>query len=71
MTLQKIKDQMKKYRDFYGGDLISLEKIDDAKGKKELAAIIEEHRTHMEMMLCDAHSHIDRFKKKVGLTNLF
>jgi hypothetical protein len=67
MTIGKIKEEMKKYRDLYGGDLISLESIDNATTKQELAKMIEEHRTHMEMMLCDAHSHLDKFKDRLGL----
>lgn len=67
MTLDKIKTEMKKYRDFYGGDLISLNEIDNATSKKELSKLLEEHRLHMEKMLADAHSHIDNFKSKLGL----
>jgi hypothetical protein len=67
MTIEKIKEEMKKFRDLYGGDLISLEFIDNATTKQELAKIIEEHRTHMEMMLCDANSHLDNFKGRLGL----
>lgn len=70
MTISKIKEEMKKYRDFYGGDLISLDNIDDATSKEQLAKIIEDHRTHMEMMLCDAHSHLDKFKGRLGLRML-
>lgn len=71
MKIEEIKEEMKKFRDFYGGDLISSDRIDEATSKKELAALIEEHRSHMEMMLCDANSHLDHFKHKLGLTNIF
>jgi F420-0:gamma-glutamyl ligase len=66
--LAAIKKKMKAYRDFYGGDLISLNEIDNATSKKELAGLIEQHRSHMEMMLADAHNHLDHFKNKIGLT---
>jgi len=39
--------------------------IQEATSKKELAEIIETYRTHLECMLCDAHSHLDNFKKIV------
>lgn len=68
LTLEKIKAEMKKYRDFYGGDLISLNEIDNAATKKELAELIEQHRSHLEMMLADALSHIDSFKNNLGLS---
>lgn len=58
---------MKAFRDFYGGDLLGYGDIDKAKTKKELAQIIDDHEAHMEMMLCDAISHIERFKKEVKL----
>jgi hypothetical protein len=67
MTIKQIKKQMKDYRDFYGGELLNVSDIDSATTKKELAGIIETHRRHMEMMLCDAHSSLDEFKKKLGL----
>lgn len=68
MEINKIKKEMKSYTDFYGGDLISYGEIDNATTKRELEALIEQHRTHMEMMLCDAMSHLNHFKQKLGLT---
>ena len=58
---------MLSYRDFYGCDLLSEDEIKNATTRKELYDIIERHRTHMEDMLCDANSHLDNFKKRVGL----
>jgi len=67
MTIEKIKQEMANYRDFYGGDLLGESEIKDAKTKKELSDIIERHRSHMEDMLSDANSHLDNFKRKVNL----
>jgi hypothetical protein len=70
MTIAEIKKAMKAYRDYYGGDLLESGEIDNATTKKELAKIIEKHRAFMEDMLCDAFSHLDDFKNKVGLTTI-
>jgi len=67
MDIEKIKKEMISFRDFYGGDLLGLDEIKDAKSEKELEQIIERHRSHMEMMLNDACSHLDSFKRKIGL----
>lgn len=70
MTFKKVKTEMKKYKDFYGGDLLSASEIDKAKTRKELNAIIEEHRSFMECMLSDAMSHLDEFKRRIGISSL-
>ncbi len=67
MDINKIKEKMKKYRDFYGGDLLEVSEIDKCETKEELNKILENHRAHMEDMLSDAHSHLDNFKRKLGL----
>ena len=67
MTIEKIKQEMAKYRDFYGGDLLEVSEIKNCKTKKELGKIIERHRRHMEAMLSDANSHLDSFKRKIGI----
>lgn len=67
-TIEEIKEQMQNFKDFYGGDFLDLALISECKSKKELAKIIEDHEAHMEMMLCDAISHLSEFKKCLGLT---
>lgn len=67
MTIEKIKQEMANYRDFYGGDLLEESEIKDCKTVEELNRIIERHRSHMEDMLSDAMSHLDNFKRKIGL----
>ncbi len=67
MTVKKIKDEMKQYRDFYGGALLGIDDIEKINSKKELAKILKRHRNHMEDMLNDANSSVDRLTKKLGL----
>jgi len=67
MTVRETKNKMLAYRDFYGGDLICEDEIKKAKTKKELAELIERHRSFMEDMLSDAMSHLDNFKNEVDL----
>lgn len=67
MTIENIKEEMLKFKDFYGGDIMDTEEINNAKSKLELAEIIEKHRSFMEASLSDAHSHLDSFKRKIGL----
>ena len=58
---------MLKYRDFYGGDISDTKAIENAKTVKELGKILDQHGRFLEDMLCDAQSHLDNFKRKVGL----
>ncbi len=67
MTIEKIKEEMLKWRDFYGGDISDTEEIKNATSKEELNRIMEKHRQLLEDMLRDADSHLDNFKRKVGL----
>lgn len=65
--LDEIKAQMLKYRDFYGGDISEIDMIENATTKEELAAVLNKHEHLLEDMLCDARSHLNNFRKKVGL----
>ncbi len=67
LSIKDIKLKMVEFRDFYGGDLLYEDEIKKSKTKKELASILEKHRSFMEDMLSDAMSHLDNFKKSVGL----
>lgn len=67
MNIKEIKKEMKAYRDFYGGELFDHNEIDKATTKVELAKIIENHRVEMEERAKDADSHLDAFKKRIGL----
>lgn len=67
MNLNELKNKIFEWTDFYGGDIISAEAVRNAKTKKDLADALEEHRSFMEAQLSDAHSHLDNFKKELGL----
>jgi len=58
------------YRDFYGGDLLDVSEVNKTTTKEELSDIIERHRDHMESMLSDANSHLDRLKRETGLNEI-
>lgn len=67
MEISEIKQEMKRFRDFYGGDILDIDAIDSCETKKELAYLLYRHELHMEMMLCDAISHLEQFRKRVSL----
>jgi hypothetical protein len=67
MKIEDIKNEMLKYKDYYGGDLINIDDIKKAKTKKELSNIIKAHEKFMENMLCDALGSLKVFENKVGL----
>jgi hypothetical protein len=67
MTVKEIKEEMIGYIDFYGGDLIVFDLIANAKTKQELSNIIDNHKTFMEDTLQNAISHLDTFKRELGL----
>lgn len=67
MKLEKIKEEMIAYRDFFGGDLINVSEVDNAQTKEELKQIIWRHHSHMEDMLSDAKSHLNHFQNKLGI----
>jgi len=68
MKLNELKNEIFEWTDFFGGDIISADAVRNAKNKEDLSAALEEHRSFMESQLCDANSHLDNFKKKLGLT---
>ena len=67
MNLQQLKNKMIAFRDFYGGDLLMVEEVENAETEQQLAEIIENHRNHIEDMANDAIRHLDRFKSQLGL----
>jgi len=70
MDLDEIKKEMINYRDMFGGDLLEVANVKDAATKEELAAIIDSHNDHMELMLNDAQSSLNRFKRRIGLYDI-
>jgi len=68
MKLKELKNKILEWTDFFGGDIISEDAVRNAKNKEDLSAALEVHRSFMEDQLCDANSHLDDFKKELGLT---
>lgn len=66
MKLEQIKKRMLEYRDFYGGDLIVTDKINEARTKEELNEILHQHENLLEDSLIDALNHLKKFKREVG-----
>ncbi len=69
MTIEEIKAKMLSHKDFYGGDIMQRDEINNAKTKVELNKIMNDYSTHLEMMALDAQSHHDSFKRSLGLSN--
>lgn len=67
MKIEKIKQEMLEYRDFYGGDLLNIDEVMACETKDELKQILNRHEGHMEAMLSDAVSHLNHFSQKLGL----
>lgn len=61
MSIEEIKKEMIKFRDFHGSDLLDVSEVESAKTKGELRQILQRHSDHLEMQLNDAMSHLDRF----------
>lgn len=67
MEIEKIKQKMIEFKDFFGGHLLEVDLIKESNTKEELISIIDNHSTHLEMQLNDALSHLSRFKERIGL----
>lgn len=65
MKIEEIKKEMLRYRDFYGGDLIGYDRIFEAKNKKQLKEILDEHYTYLEQANIDALNAHDKWRKLV------
>lgn len=68
MNIDEIKKQMKEYRDFFGGDLINVDEIDNCANKGELRRLIDRHSEHIEMQCSDALRHLDRLTERLFIT---
>lgn len=67
MKIEKIKEMMLEYRDFYGGDLLNVDDVFNAETEDELKTIIDKHEDHIQQMERDAISHLNHFRKDLGL----
>lgn len=64
MKIREIVRQMKKWQDFYGGDIPDVTGI---KTKEQARERLEAHRRLLEDTLSDAMEHLDEFERKLGL----
>jgi len=67
MEIEEIKSKMLNFQDFFGGQLLYIDDVEDCKSKEELERIIDRHGGHLEDLLSDAKSHLDKFKQKCEL----
>ena len=67
MNIKKRKEMILKWSDFYGGDILDENMVKEAKSKKDLLDVLDRHGFHLENMAIDAQSHLDDFKRKLGL----
>lgn len=66
MGTKKIKKKMLNYKDFFGGSLPE-EEIEKAEDVSEFAMILDKHEAFLEDQLSDAKSHLNKFRKTLGL----
>ncbi len=64
MRTREIIRRIKKWKDFYGGDIPDTTGI---KTKEQAKEVLEGHRTLMENTLSDAMSRLDDFERELGL----
>ena len=65
MRTREIISKVKKWRDFYGGDIPDRDAINAIKSKEDAYKILENHRTLMENTLSDAMSDLDKFEREL------
>ena len=68
MEIEEQKKAMIAFRDFHGGDLLDIAEVEQATSKEELSDIIDRHSSFLENVHTDALGHLERFRKKIGLT---
>jgi len=70
MTINQIKKEMLEWTDFYGQDITSKDMIENAKTKNELSEVLDAHSRFLEDQAIDAQSHLNNFRKKIGVSSL-
>ncbi len=68
MTLAQCKKKMLEWKDFYGGDISDTDAIKNAKSKKDLAVVLQQHSRLLEDTAIDAESHLERFKRSLDIS---
>lgn len=67
MEIEEIKIKMKEHKDFFGGNLLEVDKIDSCTTKEELKEIIKSHYNYIEDMCNDAQCSLDKFERTLEL----
>lgn len=67
MSIRNKQIKMIKFRDFYDGDLISLDDIPKARTNEDLRKCLQRHYRFLEDQQTDALAHLDRFIKELKL----
>ncbi len=64
MRTREIIARIKKYRDYYGFDIVS---ADEIKTKEQAVEALEAHKRWLEDTLTDALRDVDHFVEKLGI----
>ena len=64
MRTREVISRIKKFRDFYGFDIVAVEEI---KTKRQAKEALDKHRRWLELTLTDALTGLDTFIQELGL----
>lgn len=67
MSIEEIKQRILDHKDFFGGDFIFVQELEEATTKEEIGRVLDRQRNHLEDMLSDALSSHDSFKQSLKL----
>lgn len=67
MTLKQQKEELLKWYDYWGGQILDTDGINKATSKKQLAEILNHHEGFLEDQLSDALSGVQRLRQRIEL----
>lgn len=67
MTVDECKQELLKFKDFYGSDLIVFDQINNAKTYNDIDEIIRSHEYRLENTHTDALCHLRSFRRKLKI----
>jgi hypothetical protein len=67
MNIKEKKKRILNWSDFYGGDIIDESMVKKAKSNNDLKNALNRHAHYIETMAIDAQTHLNQFKKDLGL----
>ena len=65
--LSEIKEKMKSYTDFFGGQFIDKQLIDNAETLTDLERVFQDHHDYITDMATDAQRNLKNFKHSIGV----